>query len=324
MRLSNAYGARPLTVSSVHLARRLTDSAIDPATDQPVTFGGKTSVTIPAGESAVSDPVAFAVPADSDLAVSVYLPKNTGTSTRHGFAGRHNYIASGDQASSADLRGAKTVKSYFFLAGVDVQNAKATGSVVTFGASITDGVASSFNANRRWPDLLSDRLRASGRTVGVLNTGISGNRFTSDRSGESAAKRFDRDVLQQPGVRWVIISDDAINDLGHGASPARLKDELRDLVDRGHDAGIKVICSTLTPFRGAGYWTQRGEQGRTEINAFIRSGRSGCDAVLDQDRATHDPASPTRFLDKYDSGDHLHPDSQGMQAIANAVNLRWF
>ncbi|WP_230859626.1 GDSL-type esterase/lipase family protein [Actinoplanes aureus] len=325
VRLSNAYGTKPLTVSSVHVARRVRGSTVDPATNRPVTFGGATSVTIPAGGSAVSDPVDFVVPADSDIAVSAYLPSATGASTRHAVGTQHNYIAAGDQSAAAGLRRAKTHRSYHFLAGVDVQNAKATGSVVAFGASITDGVGSMFGANRRWPDLLSDRLRSSGRTIGVLNTGISGNRLTADTHGDSAAKRFDRDVLRQPGVRWVIISDDAINDLGKSAAPAsELTGALRNLIDRAHDADIKVICSTLTPYRGAGYWTARGEQGRAAVNAFVRSRKSGCDAVLDQDRATRDPSAPTRFRPEYDSGDHLHPDTQGMRAIANAVNLGWF
>ncbi|MEU4423445.1 SGNH/GDSL hydrolase family protein [Actinoplanes sp. NPDC024001] len=325
VRLSNAYGTTPLTVNSVYVARRLRGSAIDAKTDRPVTFGGASTVIIPAGGSAVSDPVAFAVPADSDIAVSAYLPESTGASTRHAVGGRHNYIAAGDQSAAATLAGSTTTSSYFFLAGVDVQNPAATGSVVAFGASITDGVGSKFNADRRWPDLLSDRLRSAGRTIGVLNTGISGNRLTADTHGASAAKRFDRDVLRQPGVRWVIISDDAINDLGKSDTPApQLITALRTLIARGHDAGIKVICSTLTPFRGAGYWTERGERGRGEINAFIRSRDSGCDAVLDLDRATRDPGSPSRFQRRYDSGDHLHPGDAGMRAIADAVELSWF
>lgn len=325
VRLSNAYGTRPLTLTSMHVARRVTDSTVDPATDRAVTFGGTTSVTIPAGGSAVSDPVDFAVAADSDLAVSAYVPAETGSSTRHAYAARHNYVAPGDQSAAAGLQKVTTIRSYHFLAGLDVQNPEATGSVVAFGASITDGVGSRLNANHRWPDLLSDRLRAAGRTIGVLNVGIGGNRLTADTHGDRAAKRFDRDVLQQPGVRWVIISDDALNDLGKSdASAPELNRALRNLVDRGHDAGIKVICSTLTPYRGAAYWTARDERERAKINAYLRSRKSGCDAVLDQDRATRDPAAPTRFRPGYDSGDHLHPDSNGMQAIADAADLDWF
>jgi lysophospholipase L1-like esterase len=179
---------------------------------------------------------------------------------------------------------------------------------------------------RCWPDLLSDRLRASGREIGVLNTGISGNRLTADDHGDRAPARFDRDVLRRTGVRWVIISDDALNDLGAAEPPAadRLTAGLRDLITRAHRAGVRVICSTLTPYEGAGYWTAAGEAGRAVVNAFVRSPGSGCDAVLDQDGATRDPSRPARFLPRHDSGDHLHPNAAGLQAIADAVDLAWF
>ncbi|MFC7528544.1 GDSL-type esterase/lipase family protein [Actinoplanes sp. GCM10030250] len=325
IRLSNAYGRNALTLTGVHLARSVRGDAVDAATGRSVTFGGADSVTIPAGGMAVSDEVEFAVPVDGDVAISAYLPVATGVSTRHTLATRHNYVAAGEQSSAERLSGAARISSYFFLAGLDVRNEDADGAVVTFGASITDGLGSRFGANRRWPDLLSDRLRASGRIVGVLNSGISGNRLTGDTHGESAAKRFDRDVLQQPGARWVIISDEALNDLGMAdMSTPVLVGALEELIERGHGAGLTVICSTLTPFRGAGYWTQRGEDGRAAFNTFVRSAGSGCDAVLDQDAVTRDPGSPGRFLAGFDSGDHLHPGDRGMGAIADAVPLKWF
>ncbi|WP_430782037.1 SGNH/GDSL hydrolase family protein [Actinoplanes sp. G11-F43] len=324
IRLTNEFGTRPLTVGAVHLARPVKDGVIDPSTDRPVTFGGQPTVTIPVGGIAVSDEVAFPVPAGGNVAVTAYLPSATGPSSRHGIAARHNYVAAGDQVPAAKLSRARTESSWFFLSGLDVRSDGA--AVVAFGASITDGLGSRFGADQRWPDLLAARLRAAGRTVGVLNAGISGNRFTADDRGESGVRRFDRDVLRQPGVRWVIISDDAINDLGAADPPSasRLIDTLRQLVDRAHASGVRVICSTLTPYRGAGYWTPLGESGRAEINAFVRSPDSGCDAVLDQDTATHDPAAPTRFRAEFDSGDHLHPSPAGLRAIADAADLTWF
>ncbi|MBB4745046.1 lysophospholipase L1-like esterase [Actinoplanes octamycinicus] len=329
LELSHAFGRTPLVIGGVHVARQVSGSTIDPATDTVVTFGGRTAVTIPAGGTVTSDPVSFAVPADADLAVSVHLPAATGETTRHPLGTRDNFIGTGDQLTATSIRGAETSSNYFFLTGLDVHNSAAEGTVVAFGASITDGLDSAFGANQRWPDLLADRLRAAGRTIGVVNTGISGNRLTADGTdgrGESAAHRFERDVLRRTGVRWVIISDDPLNDLGSHRAPG--SDEIisayRQLIDRGHAAGIRVICSTLTPFRGADYWSSRGEQGRAEVNAFVRGAGSGCDAVLDQDAATHDPASPTRFLAANDSGDHLHPGDKGMRVIAGAVDLDWF
>lgn len=324
LRLSNEFGTRPLTLRTVRLARSTSGSGIDPGTTTAVTFGGSGSVTVPAGEVAVSDEVAFTVPADGDVAVSLHLPAATGATTQHALAGRDNYVAAGDQAAAAGLRGAEVTKSYYFLAGLDVRNARATGAVVAFGASITDGLGSAHGANRRWPDLLADRLRASGREIGVLNAGISGNRLLADRPGWSGVKRFDRDVLRQPGVRWVIVSDNALNDLGGGSGPDRLIAGLRELIGRADAAGVGVICSTLTPYRGAGYWTSRGESGRAAVNAFVRDPGNGCDHVLDQDTATHDPAQPTRLRAADDTGDHLHPSPAGMAAIAGAVDLDWF
>ncbi|SDS34092.1 SGNH/GDSL hydrolase family protein [Actinoplanes derwentensis] len=324
VRLTNEFGTRPLMVGAVRLARPVSGGVIDPATDRAVTFGGRTSVTIPVGTTAVSDKVSFDVPVDGDVAISAWLPSATGPSTRHGIAVQHNYVAAGEQVSAARLSGVRTETSWFFLSGLDVRGDG--GAVVAFGASITDGLGTRSGANERWPDLLSDRLRQAGHRVGVLNVGISGNRFTADGRGESGVNRFERDVLSRPGVRWVIISDDALNDLGAADPPpaSRLIATLRQLTARAHSAGVRVICSTLTPYQGAGYWSPQGESGRAEINAFLRSGGSGCDFVLDQDRATHDPAAPARFRAGFDSGDHLHPSPAGMRAIADAADLSWF
>ncbi|BCJ41018.1 SGNH hydrolase [Actinoplanes ianthinogenes] len=329
LQLANTFGRTPLVVGGVHVARRATGSGIDPATDTAVTFGGKATVTVPAGATVTSDEVAFAVPADTDLAVSLYLPAATGETTRHPLGTQNNYIGTGDQLTAATMHSVETSSNYFFLSGLDVLNSAADGTIVAFGASITDGLDSAFGANHRWPDLLADRLRAAGRTIGVVNTGISGNRLTADGKdgrGESAAHRFERDVLRRTGVKWVIIADDPLNDLGSRHPPGvdQIVGAYRQLIARGHAAGITVICSTLTPFAGADYWSSRGEQGRAAVNAFVRGTGSGCDAVLDQDTATHDPAAPTRFLPANDSGDHLHPGDKGMQVIAGAVDLDWF
>ncbi|MFE2431632.1 GDSL-type esterase/lipase family protein [Streptomyces sp. NPDC059373] len=199
--------------------------------------------------------------------------------------------------------------------------------MVALGASITDGVASSTDSNRRWPNDLAVRLANSGRTIGVLNQGISGNRLLVDGAGQSAIHRFARDVTGQPGATWVIFSDDPINDLGSTNPPpssSQLIAGVQQLISSAHQNGLKFLCSTLTPYQGASYWTQDGETAREAFNSFVRGSGSGCDAVVDQDAATHDPAAPTRYLSAYDSGDHLHPNEAGLQAIANAVNLNLF
>ena len=326
VRISNQYGTSPLTISNVRVALSAGGGRINPGTDRALTFHGGATATVPPGRSSLSDPVAFTVPARGDLAVSFYLPDAAARATGHDVATRTNYVAAGDQSAAASMSRAQTRDSYYYLAGVDVMNPRATGAVVAFGASITDGTASTSGADRRWPDLLSDRLAASGRTAGVLNAGISGNELLRDGQGEGALKRFDRDVLQQPGVRWVIFSDDAINDLSNANPPsaAALIDGVRQLIARAHTAGIKFLCSTLTPFQGSAGWSPTGEQAREAVNAFVRSASSGCDGVIDQDTATHDPAAPARYRAGFDSGDHLHPNDRGMRAIAGAINLNLF
>jgi lysophospholipase L1-like esterase len=327
VQVSNVFGTAPLQVADVHVALRSSGSTIVSGSDHTVTFGGQTSITIPAGGLAVSDAVAMSVPALSDVAVSMYLPQSTGSSTYHQQGTVTNYITSGDVSGNATLSGAQTTNSYFFLTNLNVQNTAAQGAVVTFGASITDGYASTTDGNERWPNDLAVRLANSGRTIGVLNQGISGNRLLVDGSGQSALNRFNRDVLSQPGVKWVIFSDDPINDLGSTSPPptsAQLIAGLQQLISTAHQNGIKFLCSTLTPYQGAGYWTQQGETEREAYNAYVLGSGSGCDGVIDQAAATSNPSDPTMYLPAYDSGDHLHPNDAGYQAIANAVNLNLF
>ena len=326
VQLSNAFGTQPLVVSDAHIARSASGSSIVAGTDRSVTFGGQASTIIAAGAVGVSDPVEFPVAALSDVAISFFLPQPTGpVTTAHLTALQTNYVAVGDVSADATFAGLQT-SAYYFLANLDVQNPAAEGAVVALGASITDGVGSAANQNRRWPNDLAARLAKAGRTIGVLDQGISGNALLTDGASQAALHRFQRDVLSQPGVKWVICSDDPINDLGSSNPPSadRLIAGLAQIVSTAHQSGIKFLCSTLTPFQGAGGWTPRGEVGREAFNAFVRSAASGCDGIVDQDVATHDPANPVRLLPAYDFGDHVHPNEAGLQAIANAVDLTLF
>ncbi|WP_170317149.1 SGNH/GDSL hydrolase family protein [Acrocarpospora corrugata] len=219
VQLSNAFGTQPVTFANVHVARRTSESSVDVSTDKVLTFGGQASITVPVGGLAASDEIAMNVAAESDLAVSVHLPSATGRATYHQMSSQSNYVAPGNVSGSANLTGVQEFGNYFFLANLDVVNASATGAVVTFGASIVDGVGSSFIANRRWPNRLATRLNASGRTIDVINQGISGNRLLADGAGQSAGNRFERDVLNQPGVRWVVFADNPINDLTSSNPP---------------------------------------------------------------------------------------------------------
>jgi lysophospholipase L1-like esterase len=324
VQISNLFGKRPLQVEDVHIAVSGTDYSIIASTDRRVLFGGRSFATILPGAKAISDRVDFAVPRLADVDISLYLPGPTGPPTFHPSAHQTSYIASGDVSGSTILRGSTTTRSYYFVTNLDVQNRALKGAVVTLGASITEGYNSTSDANHRWPDFLARRLVDEGLGIGVLNAGISGNRLLADGAGPSAEHRFDRDVLAQPGVRWVIFSDDPINDLGSTTpqpTANQLIEGIKQLIARAHQRQILFFCSTLTPYEGANYWNQEGEAAREKVNAFLRSGHSGCDGIFDQDVATHDPAHPARYLPAYDSGDHLHPNDAGQQAIAGAVDI---
>jgi lysophospholipase L1-like esterase len=326
LQLSNAFGTAALNISDVQIAEAGSGSSIVAGTDHPVTFGGSSSVSIPAGGTGISDTIAFAIPALTSIAISFYLPDNTGASTFHQYSMATTYIASGDVSAAASLTNPETENNYYFLSSLDVQNPNSEGSVVAFGASITDGYNSTVDADDRWTDTLASRLNAAGDTVGVLDEGIAGNRLLVDGSGQSAINRFDRDVLGQPGVRWVVFSDDPINDLGTTTpqpTAAQLIAGIQQLITMAHQNGISFICSTLTPYQGSYYWNQSGETAREAVNAWIRT-PGNCDGVIDQDNATHNPADPTEYLPAYDSGDHLHPSDAGYQAIGDAANLALF
>jgi lysophospholipase L1-like esterase len=327
LHVSNEFGTHALTIEDVHIAQRGTGSSIVAETNRQVQFGGLPSITIEPGLAAVSDPVAFEVPRLADVVISIYFPGTTGPATFHPAGLQTNYVPDGDLCGNRSLSHAMTTQSYYFLTNLDIQDQGTHGSVLALGASITDGYASTTDSNRRWPNDLAKRLARVGLSIGVLNQGISGNRLLVQGAGDSAENRFDRDVLGQPGIRWVIFSDDPINDLG-STKPPPTGDELiaglEHLIARAHERHIKFLCSTLTPYKGAGYWAETGEMARENINAFIRGKTSGCDAVIDQDEATHDPYHPSQFLPAYDSGDHLHPNEAGLQAIADAVNLLLF
>jgi lysophospholipase L1-like esterase len=325
--LSNLFGDRPLQIQDVHLALRSTGSAIAPGSDRQLNFHGRNSIVIPPGAAVTSDPIAFSLPALSDVAISMYLPQATGPVTLHSSTHQTSYLAAGDVSGSRDLTNARATKSCYFLTNVDVQGSEVRGAVVAFGASITEGYKATDDTDQQWPSVLAKRLVDAGIPVGVLNEGISGNRLLVDGAGESAEKRFAPDVLDQPGVRWVIFADDPINDLG-STRPAPAASQLikttRRLITAAHAHHVQFFCSTLTPFEGANYWSSGEEVSREQFNAFVISSGSGCDAVIDQERATHDPDHRTRFLPAYDSGDHLHPNDAGHRAIGDAIDLRLF
>jgi lysophospholipase L1-like esterase len=332
---SNAYGTTPLSIGAAHVALHSKDSAIVAGSDRALAFGGRASVKIPPGASILSDAVALNVPKLADLAISVYTPGDTGPATRHSMALRNAYIVPGDSTGAPELSSAvTTTNAWLLVSRVDVMAPAAAGTIVAFGDSITDGATSTPETNHSWPSLLAERLAANPATanIAVVNHGISGNRLLLDGTGTNALARFDRDVLSQAGVKWLMILE-GINDIGQalrtGAAPeaAITADDVigayKQMIDRAHTHGIKVIGCTLTPYVGAAYASDAGESVRSAVNNWIKTG-GAFDAVVDFDTATRDPANPKQFLPAYNNTDHLHPNDAGYKAMADAVDLTIF
>lgn len=333
--LTNEFGLAPLTVNAASIAPRTQGSEIDIANARPLTFSGRTSITIPAGALAVSDPVALKLPALSDVAVSFVLPaQSIPQVTRHSFANQTSYTAPGNVSGAKTLENPSEITDWPFLKGIDVRTSDdKAGAIVAFGDSITDGAHSTRDANQRWPDLLAQRLQADKKLkkLGVLNEGIGGNRVLHDNTGPSALARFDRDVLAQAGVKYVVILE-SINDIGHAQDPVRPYDPvsaedliagLSQLATRAHTHGIKVYGATLTPYVGAKYSSPAGEKIRQAVNQWIRTTRE-LDGFIDFDKATQDPSNPAVFSTTADSGDHLHPKDAGYKSMADSIDLKLF
>jgi len=336
LRISNEFGATPLTLASVHAALSAGGAATQPGTDHSVTFGGIESVTIPTGTVIVSDPVPMPVKPFTNLAVSLFVPAQSGTTlTYHSLGMSTNYIATGNVTSAPDLEGAAKISSWYLLKDVEVDAGNRASSVVILGASISDGYHSTPNKNARWPDVLAPRLQANKATsrIGVLNEGISGNRLLHDFTGPSAVSRLDRDVLAQSGAKYLIIAI-GTNDIGRTYFPlpshpneAITAEQLiwgyQQIVARAHARGIKVFASTLNPFGGTDYYNAAGEQMRQAVNSFARTSKV-FDGVIDFDQVTRDPAHPEALLPAYDSGDHLHPNDAGYKAMGESIDLKLF
>ncbi len=366
IKISNTFGDKPLLIGSAHIARRADAADIDPASDRTVTFRGKTSTTVPAHSMVVSDPAALDVPALSDLAISLFFPQAAEATTSHILALQTNYVSAetGNATGAVKFPVAKTIDSWPFFSGVDVAASSRGASIVALGSSLTDGDGSTKDANRRWPDVLAERLQkdpGGNKELGVLNEGIIGNRLLSDFDslrqaggppplgavfaelgpalGQSGIVRFERDVLAQAGVKYVVLAL-GVNDMlfpGSFIPPTEsvtAQDVItgnRQLIARAHKKKIRVIGTTIPPFEHAifrnpffdSFYTPEKEAVRQQVNAWIRSSGE-FDGVIDFDEAVRDPSRPTQILPAYDSGDHLHVNDAGNVAQGNAIPIELF
>jgi lysophospholipase L1-like esterase len=355
IKVSNAYGDGPLVIGGARIARRTRGAEIDPSSDRMLKFHGKSSTTVAAGSSVVSDPVEVDVQALSDLAISVFLPQRAEAKTSHSLAKQTSYVSpeTGDSTAAVKFPVAKAIHSWPFLTGVDVEASRGAAAIVAFGSSLTDGDGTTADTNGRWPDVLAERLQrvAGGKAeIGVLNEGIIGNRLLHDSPkgadnpfgaglGQAGLARFERDVLAQAGVRYVIMGL-GINDILFPAFPFTPPSEkvdaediisgYRELIARGHQRAILVIGTTNPPFENsafeglvATFYTSEREAVRQKVNDWVRSSGE-FDGVVDLDAVLRDPSHPTQLLPAYDSGDHLHPNNAGCIAEGNAFPLALF
>ena len=335
--LTNRYGTEPLRIGAVHLALAAPGGEIQLASANALTFNGQPSITIPAGAVVVSDPAALNVPANADLAISIFVPAQTiSVVSGHGAAYTTSYFAAGNEVGLKALPSPETTGSWAFVKAVDVKTTYDTGAVVAFGDSITDGTGSTPDAHNSWPSLLALRLHENRKTknLAILNEGIGGNRMLHFGAGPSALSRFDDDCIALPGVRYLILLE-GINDIGHAedgnpahtpahdATAETIIQAYVQLIERAHAHGIKVFMATLTPYQGAGYASASGETIRAEVNTWIRTNKLA-DGVIDFDAATRDKSNPETMAASTESRDHLHPGPGGYKSMAGAVDLKLF
>jgi lysophospholipase L1-like esterase len=338
VRLST-FGSGPLTIGAAHIARRDSGARIFPESDRTLTFGGQPSITIPPGAVVLSDPVDLQVPALTDLAVSIFVPGNTGPAAWHFEGMQTSYVSPhGDFTGASEMEIDRTTRlrdpngvehdAWFWLAGVEVPTSNPNGTIVAFGDSVTDGTNSGANANSRWPDHLARRLASGTAAWGVVNQSIAGNKLLNDIIGANALARFDRDVLARTGVTHAIVLL-GNNDILFVFSPsdAVTFDQIigghKQLIRRAQARGLKIYGATLPPFEGFIFASPQKEEMRKAVNDWIRTGGE-YDAVIDFDKALRDPESPSRLLPQNDSGDHLHPNAAGYKAMADAIDLALF
>jgi len=337
VRLSNAHGSEPVMIASTTIAVRKGETAqIQTESLRNLTFGGEDSITIAPGALVISDPIAFQVAALSDLAVTMYAPGIVREISGHKSARQISYISPpGDYSASADMPVAEETESWYFATCIEVVTAPSTRGIVAMGDSLTDANVSTPNSNSRWPDQLARRLVAArGPTfAGVMNQGIGGNRICYDGQADNGQKRFDRDVLAQPGVTHLLLllgTNDLRNRRGalqQEAQASSMIAGLKQIGMRAKAAGLKAYVGTLMPYENEifvpGCWTPAREIVRQEVNAWIRRGEI-FDAVVDFDAALRDPEQPTKLLPQWDCGDHLHPSDAGYIHMGDAIDLSLF
>jgi len=324
VRLSNELGTTSLRIGGASIARLDARGQVVPGSTRPLLFAGQPAITIPAGAPWLTDPVPGPVSADADYAVTLYFPEQSSPAAHAQMV----EVAPGNQTGRDGLASPVRARTAGLVSAIEVETAAAQHVLVTFGDSITEGAASTPGGHMSWPDQLGRMLARTpaGRCWAISNAGISGNRLLHDGRAPNALARFDRDVLSVPGATAVVLLE-GINDIGASHMPEHASESvsadaiiagMRELVERAHARGLRVIGGTLLPYQGAAYADAGGEAKRVAVNAWIRTG-GAFDAVIDFDAAMGDPAHPDRMIEAGNSGDHLHPNDRGYTRMAEAA-----
>jgi lysophospholipase L1-like esterase len=337
VRFSNIFGTDPVTIHTAHIALAAGKGSagsgeINPATDKELTFGGAAEVVIPPGESALSDPLDFDLPALADVAVSIYFGDISATTvTGHPGSRTTSFIVASNSVSAASLPDANKTAHWYLITGIEVQADASSRAIAVLGDSITDGRGSTTDGNNRWPDILAQRLGTNAPTanVAVINVGIGGNAIFGGL-GPAAVKRFDRDVLEQPGVRYFILFE-GVNDIGgrnsNMTTATNLVNACAEMAGKAKARGIRAYGATITPFGGNGYYSDLHEQERQYVNAWMRT-NTVFDGVIDFDAAVRDPEALTKFQSAFHPGlnanDWLHLNPAGYKVMGDAIDLNLF
>ena len=325
VRLSNEYGTSDATLTKVHIANTAGAGGITTSTDKELLFGGKASVTIPAGKAVTSDAIDFTLAPLSNLTISILFGTQSGGVTGHPGSRTTSYLQTGDAVSAATIASTNSTKHWYFISAVDVMADSESHSVAILGDSITDGRGTTDDGNDRWPDALAKRMQTAGGTaakIGVLNLGIGGNTVVSGGLGPTAKARFDSDVVKQTGVKWAIVLE-GVNDINNGGTAQSLIDAYKEFVTKAHAANIKIFGGTITPLGTANVGK---ESVRTQVNTWIRAA-GNFDACIDFDNAVHDPNDTKTLLKAYwftGDNDGLHLNPTGYAKMAEAVELTLF
>jgi lysophospholipase L1-like esterase len=338
VRFSNRYGPAPLEIGAARVVQ-IDDAGNEvEGTSRMLTFGGEAGAVIPRGAPFVSDEVAVSLPDLARMKVEIFLPTATGPCTCHLTGVDELAVSPPGNFVGKPFEPVSTAQHRAFLTTIEVDSPDALGTIVAYGDSITDGVGATPGANRRWPDILANRLQEAGREWAVANSGISGNRVLSPGMGEAALARFDEDVLSLPNVKYLIVFE-GVNDIGQRFGPRggpglpgldqpqitveQMIAGYKQIIARANARGIKVIGSPIGPYKGASYWSEEGEAARQAVNEWIVNG-GAFDAVVRLDTAFADPADPAQMREGCHMGDFLHGSDAGLKAVGESIDLSLF